>query len=67
MTEGRFQNPLDCGGFIDCLPDRKGGLMARHGSCRGRGFHPVIKKCVELKKVNHICLLQYFADENINK
>nr|XP_045610252.1 uncharacterized protein LOC123765622 [Procambarus clarkii] len=52
MSLGRFPHPRDCGGFVDCLPDGEGGLRAREGSCRGRAFHPTLKKCVSLQKVD---------------
>ncbi|XP_068232339.1 uncharacterized protein [Palaemon carinicauda] len=50
--EGRFGDPEDCGSFLDCIPDKKGGLTARHGSCRGRAFDPDTKTCVDLRKAD---------------
>ncbi|XP_069939569.1 uncharacterized protein [Cherax quadricarinatus] len=51
VSEGRFPHPSDCGGFVDCLPDGE-GLRAREGSCRGRAYHPTLRKCVTLNKVD---------------
>ncbi|XP_042221598.1 uncharacterized protein LOC121866066 [Homarus americanus] len=54
VSQGRFPHPEDCGGFVDCLPDGAGGLKAREGTCRGRAYHPTLRKCVSLQKV-HTC------------
>ncbi|KAK3857506.1 hypothetical protein Pcinc_036245 [Petrolisthes cinctipes] len=60
VSEGRFSHPEDCGSFVDCLyssrsadgdddnDDDEPQLIARVGSCRGRAFHPTLKKCIDL-------------------
>ncbi|KAK7024268.1 hypothetical protein SK128_007752 [Halocaridina rubra] len=49
--EGRFPDPKDCGGYIDCLPDDEGTFIKRSGSCLGRAYDPSIKRCVDTEKV----------------